>query len=183
MLRSIALLSCVAACSSQRGAPEPGAADRARGAAVVAELKKSLVGALQGALGQGAPSAVAACHSMAPALTASLARDGVIAGRATRKPRNPVNEARGWQADALTELERKHAAKELAGASFARRLPDRRIAYAEPLIIQELCLTCHGADVPPEVRAILADKYPGDRATGYAVGDLRGVAWVELPAR
>jgi hypothetical protein len=29
---------------------------------------------------------------------------------------------------------------------------------------------------------VLAEKYPGDQATGYAVGDLRGLAWVELPA-
>jgi hypothetical protein len=31
-------------------------------------------------------------------------------------------------------------------------------------------------------RDALAAQYPNDRATGYAVGDLRGVAWAELPA-
>jgi hypothetical protein len=121
---------------------------------------------------------------MAPALAQSLSKDGITVGRATRKPRNPKNEAAGWQADALAQFERMQEAKQpLAGATFTRRLPDGRGAYAEPLVIQELCLTCHGASVAPEVQTILAQKYPGDRATGYAVGDLRGIAWVELPAK
>ena len=119
---------------------------------------------------------------MAPGLAASLSRDGIAVGRATRKPRNPKNAATGWQADALAELETKHRDNKLAGAIFTRRLPDGRAAYAEPLVIQDLCLACHGANVAPEVRAILAETYPADLAIGYAVGDLRGIAWVELPA-
>ena len=67
--------------------------------------------------------------------------------------------------------------------SFLRRLPDGRSAYAEPLVIQALCLACHGTVIAPDVQAAIAEKYPADRAIGYADGDLRGVAWVELPAR
>jgi hypothetical protein len=177
MIRAITVVSLLAACSKER---DVSAEDRARGAAIIGDLKKSLVGALQGALHQGAPSAIAMCHELAPNLAATLSRDGAIVGRATRKPRNPRNEASGWQADALTEFERKHAERALAGATFARRLPDGRVAYAEPLIIQELCVTCHGQNVAPDVRAVLAENYPADKATGYAVGDLRGIAWVEL---
>lgn len=147
------------------------------------DLKKSLVGALTSALGQGAPSAIEVCHTMAPGLADSLSRDGVTVGRATRKPRNPKNEATGWQAEALAELERMHAeGQPLAGKSFVKRLPDGRAAYAEPLVIQELCLACHGENLAPEVQSVLAAKYPNDRATGYKLGDLRGVAWAELPA-
>ncbi len=43
-------------------------------------------------------------------------------------------------------------------------------------------MTWHGANVAPEVKAVLDETYPADKATGYSVGDLRGVAWVELPA-
>jgi hypothetical protein len=121
---------------------------------------------------------------MAPGLAASLSRDGVSVGRATRKPRNAANEVTGWQADALVEFEKLHADKTaLAGKRFTRRLADGRAAYAEPLVIQEVCLTCHGATIAPEVQAVLAEKYPADKATGYALGDLRGVAWVELAAQ
>lgn len=182
-ISAVALLGCS---KSERaadvGSADVGAGDKARGAAIVAELKRSLVGALQGALAQGAPSAITACHEMAPAIATALARDGVTVGRTTRKPRNSANAARGWQAEALTEIERQVAAH-TAGAVYTRRLPDGRIGYAEPLIVQELCLTCHGANVAPEIKSVLAARYPEDTALGYAVGDLRGIAWVELPAR
>ncbi len=70
---------------------------------------------------------------MAPGLAAALSRDRVTVGRATHGPRNPKNEAAGWQADALAELERMQAEHvPLAGKGFARRLPDGRIAYPEP---------------------------------------------------
>jgi hypothetical protein len=117
-------------------------------------------------------------------LTAAVAREGATIGRATRKPRNPGNVATGWQADALSQFEGVLAAgKPLAGQTFVRRLPGGRTAYAEPLVIQELCVTCHGGTLAPEVQVEIAARYPDDRATGYVVGDLRGAAWVELPAR
>ena len=31
-------------------------------------------------------------------------------------------------------------------------------------------------------RAALARHYPGDTATGFEAGDLRGALWVEVPA-
>jgi Protein of unknown function (DUF3365) len=183
VVSAVALLGCSKTeRAADVGATEVGAAEKARGAAIVAELKRSLVGALQGALANGAPTAITACHEMAPAIAAALARDGVTVGRTTRKPRNPANAARGWQADALTEIERQRAAH-TTNTAYARRLPDGRIGYAEPLIVQELCLTCHGANVAPEIKSVLAARYPDDTALGYAVGDLRGIAWVELPAR
>lgn len=188
-LRHLAsLLPVLVACS--RGAPPPAdppaevaAVDQARAAAIIGELKRSLVGALTRAMADGAPAAIEVCQTTAPALAAALARDGATVGRATRKPRNPGNAAVGWQLDALAQFEQRRAAgTPLDGARFARRLPDGRIAYAEPLVIQPLCLACHGATIAPEVQQVLATRYPHDLATGYQQGELRGVAWVELRA-
>lgn len=182
------LLLATACARESPPAPRPPAEvtadERAQGAAIIGELKRSLVGALTQAMGQGVPAAIEVCHTEAPALAAALAKDGVKVGRATRKPRNPGNAAAGWQADALAQFEQTQAAgTPLVGASFTRRLADGRVAYGEPLVIQELCLSCHGAALAPEVQAALAARYPEDRATGYRVGELRGVAWAELPAR
>lgn len=180
------LLILLFACARESAwppAPEVTPEQRTRAAALIAELKKSLVGAVTQAMGQGLPAAIETCHTQAPALTAAVAREGATIGRATRKPRNPKNEATGWQADALAHFEKLAADKSpLAGQSFSRVLAGGRIAYAEPLVIQELCLGCHGQALTPEVQAIIAKNYPTDRATGYSLGDLRGVAWVELPA-
>lgn len=153
----------LAACS--RGAdrpPDVSDADRARGAALIGELKKSLLGAVTRAMAGGVPAAIDACHAEAPALTAAALA--------------------GWQLEAIGHFEQlKRGGTALANQSYARVLPDGRVAYAEPLVIQDLCVACHGGAVAPDVKAVLAARYPDDRATGYAVGDLRGVAWVELP--
>ncbi|MGE0398221.1 MAG: DUF3365 domain-containing protein, partial [Kofleriaceae bacterium] len=149
-----------------------------RAATMVAELKRSLLTAVTQALQAGAPAAIDACHAMAPALTQQAASSGASIGRATRRPRNPSNLARGWQLEAIAHFEKVgHAGKV---PPFERLLPSGRIAYAEPLVIGEVCLTCHGTPAP-EVAAVLRERYPDDQATGYSLGELRGVAWVELP--
>jgi len=155
----------------------------ARGKQAIGALKKQLVGALTEALKSGAPAAIRACSGVAPAIAQSAGGGGVTVGRATRKPRNPANAASGWRADALAQFEAMVAAgKSLEGATWTSRLPGGATAYAEPLVLQELCVTCHGAQLAPEVKAELAARYPADQATGYAIGDLRGVAWAEIAA-
>ena len=61
-------------------------------------------------------------------------------------------------------------------------LPDNRTGYVEPIVTQPLCLACHGSSLAPEIAERLAADYPDDRATGFEVGDLRGVFWAEFPA-
>jgi hypothetical protein len=183
----VLVLVLAAGCGKTEAPPAAGGAAIdpdavARGKAIIAELKASLLARLQPAMQQGAASAIAVCNVEAPAIAAALSRDGIVVGRATRKPRNPANLAFGWRVDAIADFEARHAARQLAGATFTRRLDDGRIAVAEPLVIQELCTTCHGTSIAPDVQAALAERYPADQATGYAVGDLRGLVWVELPA-
>jgi hypothetical protein len=167
---------------SGAGSGEPAPERVAKGQQAVGALKKQLVAALTEAIkSSGAPAAIAVCSGVAPGIAQSLSAGGVTVGRATRKPRNPANAAAGWRADALAHFEARVAAGQpLGGATWASRLPDGTTAYAEPLVIQELCLACHGARLAPEVAAALAERYPADQATGYAVGDLRGVAWAEI---
>lgn len=174
-----------AAATATPSVPAPAADPAAEGKRVVGELKKRLVGRLTEAMKVSPASAIEVCNTEAPAIAASLAQGGVTVGRATRKPRNPANLAAGWQAEALAQFEQQVAGGgKLDGATWTKALPDGRAAYAEPLLIMELCVACHGAAdaLTPEVKAALAARYPDDQATGYAPGDLRGIAWVELPA-
>lgn len=189
-MRVLGCLVLLAACSSRAPEPTPPPAEvtadqQAKAAGLVKQLKQSLVGAVTKAMQQGgAPAAIATCHTEAPALTRAASRDGAVIGRATKKPRNPKNLAAGWHLDALAQFEQvKAGGGSLDGQSFAKRLPDGRVAYAEPLVIQPLCVACHGAVLAPDVQAELAKSYPNDRAIGYSPGDLRGIAWVELPAQ
>ena len=60
-------------------------------------------------------------------------------------------------------------------------LNDHRAGYVEPIFLQPLCTTCHGKSIDPRIAAQLADQYPHDEATGFDVGELRGVFWAEFP--
>jgi hypothetical protein len=167
---------------ARAAAPAATDAARVRGAQLIGTLKQQLITRLTAAMADGVPAAIAVCHTEAPAIAGTLSVDGVAVGRATRKPRNPDNLASGWQADALDHFETLVAAgTPLAGASYVHRLPGGGTAYAEPLVIQPLCLGCHGAELAADVAATLAERYPDDHATGYQLDELRGIAWATMP--
>jgi hypothetical protein len=182
-MRPLVLVVALLGCGARSDAPrEVTAADLERGRKLAGSLKQTLFAELGAAIGRGVPSAIEVCQTRAPAIAAQLSTEGARLGRATRRARNPSNRAEGWTLDAITHFEDVHARKQpLATATFSRVLGDGRIAYAEPLVIQELCLQCHGKELNRDVRESLASRYPADQATGYAAGDLRGVVWVELP--
>jgi hypothetical protein len=50
----------------------------------------------------------------------------------------------------------------------------------KPLVTKKLCLTCHGANISDDIRAVLKKVYPNDKATGFKEGDLRGVIVAEI---
>ena len=47
--------------------------------------------------------------------------------------------------------------------------------------VEPMCLACHGKALADDTRAALQRLYPGDGATGFSAGDLRGALWVEVP--
>jgi hypothetical protein len=56
------------------------------------------------------------------------------------------------------------------------------LRYMRPLVALPLCINCHGPkeNISAEVKTILSEKYPEDRATGFLVGDLRGAVSVKI---
>jgi hypothetical protein len=60
---------------------------------------------------------------------------------------------------------------------------DRIVFYSPIVITNALCLQCHGTpeiEVRPETLAAIAKLYPRDQATGFKLGDLRGLWRVEF---
>ena len=69
-------------------------------------------------------------------------------------------------------------------AAMFQDLESGRELYVDPDAVRAYksrCLTCHGATVDESVAATIAELYPEDEAIGFAVGDLRGVFWAEMP--
>jgi hypothetical protein len=140
-------------------------------------LQTRLQGRLAEELAAGGPKrAVTVCRDEAMAITSAVAAEtGISIGRTSHRLRNPSNTAPAW---ARTFIERDAAAS--PPEPIAVDLGDR-VGVLRPLFVAAPCVQCHGPTegIAPEVREILGQAYPEDRATGFQPGELRGWAWAE----
>jgi hypothetical protein len=150
----------------------------ARGAELLAPLKANLKQALMGGMKEGPVKAISACKDQAPAITNALSIDGIEMGRASHRLRNPANVAPDWADNILQAYLQEGSDR----TPTVVQLPDDRLGYAEPIMLQAMCLACHGEVLSSEVASRIEAAYPDDQATGFVVGDLRGVYWVEFSA-
>jgi len=170
-------------------APRPADPDLARAQAAATAFGGRLRAALQAAMQAGGPTAaVEVCQAEAPAIaTAVMATHGVRLGRVALpgRHRNPGQAAGGWQLAALDAFQRAVEDGAPAGEQVAvlrTDLPDGvALRMVRGIATEPACLACHGGQVAPAVRRAIAAHYPDDAATGFAVGDLRGALWVEVP--
>lgn len=159
-------------------APDPALA---RAAAAGQEFGSTLKGRLQEAMAAGGPpGAIAVCTEAAPAVAAEMERKhGVKIGRSSLRLRNPANAGPEWVQAWLRSTGERPA----EGLTPVKEVVDGTARVLVPIAVEPVCVNCHGPveGLSPEVKSTLAERYPQDRATGYAVGDLRGVLWVEAP--
>jgi len=148
------------------------------GAALLLPFKQQLMSALKAGLEEGPDAAIDICRIEAPTIASNLSNDGVAMGRTSHRLRNPDNDGPAWATVVLEQY--LQAGAELAPQTVV--LDDGQTGYVEPIVTQQQCLACHGAELSPVVQAALDTHYPGDQATGFEVGDLRGVFWVSYPA-
>jgi hypothetical protein len=171
----VAVLGVVALRAGTAAAPEPQWAEEAQ--AALRPFKQRLMAALQDGLAQGPEAAIDACRVEAPGIAASLASPTLAVGRTSHRLRNPDNAPKPWLRPILEEF---RSAPPGAGGFRTVRLGGGRVGYAEPIYVQPLCLTCHGTDLAPSVAERIRAAYPDDEATGFALGEFRGLFWVEL---
>jgi len=145
-----------------------------RAAAAVAALKMQLSAALKEALAESPEAAIDACRVKAPAIAAAVAGPGLAVGRTSHRLRNPGNAPEDWMRPFLDEF---RAAEPQPGAFRTVSLGERDTGYVEPIYLQPLCATCHGEAVDPGLLATIREHYPEDEATGFRVGELRGLFW------
>lgn len=192
---SLLLLATIvsSACARERAgvADQPPVADSAtvaRAQLAANTLGPDLAGMLQQAIRDGGPvSAVAICADSAQARTARHAVDGIAIRRVGTRVRNPANAPDTLEARVLAYLAEQKAAGTMPGEHIevARSGLDGawELRYIRPVVLQEFCTTCHGnvETIPPDVRRVIAERYPNDSAVGYAAGDLRGAISVRIP--
>lgn len=158
--------------------PQASAGNQAEQAAAAAKalggrLKSRLVETMQD---EGPLAAIEVCNVEAPAIAAEVGADaGLDVGRTSLKVRNIANRAEPRERKVLEQW----AAAVASGTPVGELAPHAEgdgddFLWMKPIGVEGPCLVCHGEAIGEPVASAIAARYPSDRATGYALGDLRG---------
>ncbi|MDZ7681013.1 MAG: DUF3365 domain-containing protein [Fodinibius sp.] len=156
------------------------------GQKIAKETFQTLSSNLQNAMQEGGVEyALEFCNVEAMPLTDSLSsHHDVSIRRASHKPRNPYNTADSLEAKTINQyIDKLEKGDNLQPITYA---DENRITFHAPITItNSLCLNCHGKvneDIAKDDLATIQDLYPNDQATGFSMGDLRGIWTIRFPA-
>lgn len=157
-----------------------------RGIAIVQQAFDLLSTNLATALKNGGISNALPYCSVAAAPLTKMTGDirQVTLKRVTHKPRNLTNRASKQE---LAVIRRFQNALDqgTTPASVLVTNELNKVTFLAPIVIQnELCLQCHGRpgqELKSETLNLVRSLYPKDEATGFKIGDLRGMWRVDFP--
>ncbi len=142
----------------------------------IKDYAQALKSALTEAMQTGGPQkAVEVCHTEAPEIAARLSQQhDLTISRTSLKPRNTANAPDEWERGVLQTFEQQHADGESIDSLISKTESGSQMRLMKAIPTGELCLTCHGENVAPELQSLIDKHYPDDQATGFSVGDIRG---------
>jgi len=151
------------------------------------EFMKSLKGILIREIQSGGlVHAVSVCSDTAQILTNNFGiQKGVFIRRVSFKNRNANNYPDEFEKKVLNEFELLKQNKELDDkteySEIVKEGEYTYLRYLKPIVVQPECLNCHGTKdaMISDVKNLIADRYPEDKAFGYYIGDLRGAVSVK----
>ena len=127
----------------------------------------------------GVEHALKYCNLNAIGITDSLSKvHDVSIKRTSMKHRNPKNAPSEDEKAVLLHFENR---KNSGGVMepYVVKGSDKNIFYA-PIIVQDMCLKCHGPKEEIENYDLIKKHYPEDLAVGYIQGNLRGMWSIEF---
>ncbi|MGN6213128.1 Tll0287-like domain-containing protein [Parafilimonas sp.] len=182
------LIMLLAACNntpSEKGTPDEALYLR-RGDSVASFAQAMLLSNVSNAIQtRGVAGAVDFCSEKAIPLTDSAAAlYGYAISRISNKNRNPGNALR-TAADSLAWQQMNALIQDSAQKQkhFIMQAGNSITYYKAITIAMPTCLKCHGqpqTNISPEVLAVINQKYPADKATGYHAGELRGLWKIKM---
>lgn len=152
------------------------------------EFMKTLKGVLINQMQTGGVvQAVAVCSDTAQVLTNNFGlQKGVYIRRVSLKNRNPNNYPDEFEKRILSQFELMKQNNELNEKTeyfeVVKEDEFTYLRYLKPIIVQAECLNCHGdpsTSMMGDVKELIAQQYPEDKAVGYSMGDLRGAVSVK----
>ncbi len=152
-----------------------------RAAELAGRLKQNLTKSLTQKISQdGVAQAIGFCHEQVMPIAKTAAGEDIARfefGRTSHRVRQAKNLPQDWMKPYLSEFQESTLQK--PATAKVHEFADGKRAYLEPLYIQPLCLSCHGSPLSGEVSAEVRRLYPQDQATGFKLGEFRGMIWVK----
>ncbi len=146
-------------------------------------LKSVLVKEMQT---NGIVAAVSVCSDTAQVLTNNYGvNKGIYIKRVSLKYRNTNNKPDEFETKGLKYFEELKSGNKLTDTTEYFEAVDaggiKTVRLMKPIMVQAPCLGCHGAieNIGPDVKEVLNNKYPDDKATGYQMDDLRGAVSIQ----
>jgi hypothetical protein len=156
---------------------------------IPSKMVPKLLEVLQGEIDKnGHAEAISVCREKAPQMAKALSEQtGWAIRRVSMKNRNVKAVPDAWETAVLQDFERRLAAGEnpvqIDRGEVVTVDGQKMYRYMKALPTQEICLNCHGTQnkLGTGVEARLKELYPGDKATGYGLKEIRGAITIKKP--
>lgn len=135
------------------------------------QLKQKLLQAIQAG---GFEHAVSVCADEAPKIADGLGRErGWSVKRVSLKPRNSkVASPDEFETKVLKAFDNHQ--QQGQSTNIHVEVIGEQFRYMKAISTGTICLSCHGESVDSSLKQSIKQYYPGDMATGYASGQIRG---------
>ena len=159
------------------------------GERVFKELITSLSSELGMAINNGGfKAAINTCNISAIPITTSIYEDNhsiLNIKRTSFKVRNKNNKPDGYEKKALRYFEELEEFGKKFPSYYVQKIQEKDdvfFRYYKPLLINELCLNCHGVTdrMSADILQELGELYPDDHANGYELNNFRGVVSITI---
>lgn len=126
-------------------------------------------------------SAIGVCNSVAPELAEKFSGRGWSIKRVSDRYRNHANRPDTLEQSFLASFADTSGNPPEYLIDWQDDDSTKIFRYYQPIVAKQLCLNCHGdlQTISGETYRRIKKLYPMDKATGYKVGDLRGMVVVE----
>ncbi len=105
---------------------------------------------------------------------------GATVRRTSLKTRNPKNAGTIEDMVAIKEYQEKIKNGTFSPDEILVKEKNGVTHIYKPLVTTNACLTCHGENIAPAIKAKIDTNYPHDLATGFKAGTLRGVIVADI---
>lgn len=152
------------------------------------EFMKELKSILVAEMKKGGPEcALNVCSDTAQEFAKNYsAKKGMEVRRVSFMNRNEANVPDEAEVMWLKECENMMKAdnfnKDTVFFRVERTANSKTLHLAKPILLAEECVVCHGTEdqIPGNIKKLIAEKYPDDKAVNFKPGDLRGLVTVKM---